>query len=84
MVMDSTANMSIARPAGEGEWKMLLQNIDLAEFRRAQNGESVQPVDGTDTEITITTADETVSKSNAIGSATWNGIAIWSRERCME
>ena len=81
---DSTANMSIAQPAGEGEWKMLLQNIDLAEFRNAQNGESAQPVDGTDTEITITTADETVSKSNAGGSATWNSIAIWSQKRCMK
>ncbi len=84
IAVDAAANEDAARPAGEGEWQLLLQNTDLAEFKAAQDGPSALPVDGTDTEITITTDKETVSRSNAIGSPTWNGIDIWSQKRCMK
>jgi hypothetical protein len=82
--IDGADSMSVARPAGAGEWKMLIQNIDLAEFRSAPDGQSRQPVDGTDTDITITSNGEVVSRKNAVGSATWNGIDIWSRRSCSE
>ncbi len=81
---DTTKNTSFARATNEGEWQALLQNIDLKEFDAAQNGESRQPVDGTDTEISITSNGERISKTNAHNSAAWTRIQVWSAERCME
>ena len=81
---DSTRNTYFARATGEGEWQMLLQNMDLKEFRDAQNGESRMPVDGTDTEVSITSNGQTVSKTNAQSNAAWSRMQVWSEERCME
>ncbi len=81
---DSTRNTYFARATGEGEWQMLLQNMDLKEFQAAQNGESRMPVDGTDTEVSITRDGERISKTNANNSAAWTRIKVWSEERCME
>ena len=81
---DSTKNTYFARATNEGEWQMLLQNMDLKEFRAAQNGESRMPVDGTDTEVSIISNGETISKTNAQSNAAWSRIQVWSEERCME
>lgn len=81
---DSTKNTYFARATNEGEWQMLIQNIDLKEFRAAQNGESRMPVDGTDTEVSIISNGETISKTNAQSNAAWSRIQVWSEERCME
>jgi hypothetical protein len=81
---DSTKNTYFARATGEGEWKMLLQNMDLKAFGAAQNGESRMPVDGTDTEVSITSNGETISRTNAQSNDVWSRIKIWSEERCME
>ena len=82
MAVDTTQNTYTARTTNTAEWQLLEQSINLEEFKAAQNGESRMPVDGTDTEVAITTNNETISKTNAAGSATWSGMELWSGKNC--
>lgn len=55
-------------------WQELAGALNLEGFRAAVEGESVQPVDGVDTEIAILTNKDTITKRNAYENPEWNHV----------
>ncbi|RKE56314.1 hypothetical protein [Sphingobacterium detergens] len=56
------------------DWKDLTAQINLAEFRSSEEGKSIQPVDGVDTQIIIISDVDTISKMNAYNNKIWKSI----------
>ncbi len=55
-------------------WQALTADLNLDSFRAAAGGQSVQPVDGIDTEIAVFTNKDTIVKTNAYENPQWNQI----------
>ncbi|MNX44049.1 hypothetical protein D3C86_745280 [compost metagenome] len=56
------------------DWEALITQINLGEFRSSEEGKSVQPVDGVDTQIIIVSDVDTISKMNAYNNKIWKSI----------
>jgi len=56
------------------DWEDLTAQINLVEFRSSEEGKSVQPVDGIDTQIIIVSDVDTISKMNAYNNRVWKSI----------
>lgn len=67
-------NFSYHKKVKPEDWKKLVGAIDQKLFAAAKEGKSVQPVDGIDTQIIVTTSTGDISKMNAYDVPTWKGI----------
>ncbi|BAP32509.1 uncharacterized protein CHSO_3472 [Chryseobacterium sp. StRB126] len=67
-------NMAYNRKVKPEDWKNLVDKIDLKMFGAAKEGHSVQPVDGIDTKIIVTTGAGDISKMNAHDDPEWKKI----------
>lgn len=56
------------------DWEALITQINLGEFRSSEEGKSVQPVDGVDTQIIIVSDVDTISKMNAYNNKIWKSV----------
>ncbi|MEI2273495.1 hypothetical protein OHD16_15205 [Sphingobacterium sp. ML3W] len=56
------------------DWEDLTAKINLAEFRSSEEGKSVQPVDGIDTQVIVVSDAGTISKMNAYNNKIWKSI----------
>lgn len=65
LAADTTQNVIKSYPNTEQDWGKLLKKVDLEDFKNTENGKSHQAYDGTDTEITIITQNEKITKTNA-------------------
>lgn len=67
-------SLSYNRKMKSEDWKNLEDRIDLKMFGATKEGPSVQPVDGIDTRIIITTSAGEISKMNAQNNPQWKNI----------
>ncbi|WP_160139983.1 hypothetical protein [Chryseobacterium sp. c4a] len=67
-------NLTYSRKVKTEDWKNLVATTDQKLFRAAKEGKSVQPVDGIDTKIIITTSTGGISKMNAYDNPVWKNI----------
>lgn len=73
-VMTPENDDSFSRANTPEAWHELAGELNLEGFRAAMEGESVQPVDGVDTEIAILTNKDTITKRNAYENPEWNHV----------
>ena len=71
---DSAQNVKKSYPNKAQNWEALLKSIDIEKFKNAKNGHSYQETDGNDTQITITTTKEKISKLNVEKEESCNNI----------
>ncbi|SDJ11758.1 hypothetical protein [Chryseobacterium jejuense] len=74
MAANEANNMEYNRKLKPEDWKNLVDKIDLKMFGAAKEGHSVQPVDGIDTKIIVTTSAGDISKMNAHNDPEWKKI----------
>lgn len=74
MAVNEANNMEYSKKLKPEDWKNLVDKIDVKMFGAAKEGHSVQPVDGIDTKITITTTAGGISKMNAHNDPEWRKI----------
>lgn len=74
MAANEANNRSYSRKVKPEDWKNLVDKIDLKMFGGVKEGYSVQPVDGIDTKIIITTSAGEISKMNAHNDPEWRKI----------
>lgn len=74
MAANEANNMEYRKKLKPEDWKNLVDNIDVKMFGAAKEGHSVQPVDGIDTKIIITTSAGDISKMNAHNDPEWEKI----------
>ncbi|MCS4301064.1 hypothetical protein [Chryseobacterium sp. BIGb0232] len=67
-------NLTYSRDVKPEDWKKLVATIDQKLFRAVKEGKSVQPVDGIDTKIIVTTSAGDISKMNAYDDPAWKSI----------
>ncbi|VEH21616.1 Uncharacterised protein [Chryseobacterium nakagawai] len=67
-------NLSYSKKVKPEDWKKLVAAIDHKLFGSAKDGKSVQPVDGIDTKIIVTTSAGAISKMNAYDDPAWKNI----------
>ncbi|WP_336959151.1 hypothetical protein [Chryseobacterium contaminans] len=67
-------NLIYNRKMKPEDWERLADKIDIKIFGAATEGKSVQPVDGIDTKIIITTSAGNISKMNAYDNPVWKRI----------
>lgn len=71
---NETENLSYSKKVKPEDWKKLVDTIDQKLFKSVKEGHSVQPVDGIDTKIIVTTSTGAISKMNAYGDPAWKRI----------
>lgn len=76
IMMEASQNDAFRRPTDPALWQSLTGDLNVDRFRNAASGESVQPVDGIDTEISILTNRDTISRLNAHESPEWQKILL--------
>lgn len=69
-------NDSFSRANTPESWQALVNDLNLDSLRNAKDGPSVQPVDGIDTQITVYTDRDSVTKTNAHESPEWMQLKI--------
>lgn len=74
--MTPESNDSFRRANTSEAWQALTGDLQLDSFRNAVDGPSVQPVDGIDTEISILTTRDTITKTNARESGEWMRLQV--------
>ncbi|OCA79011.1 hypothetical protein BBH99_20020 [Chryseobacterium contaminans] len=74
MAANEANNMEYSKKLKPENWKNLVDKIDVKMFGAAKEGHSVQPVDGIDTKIIITTSAGDISKMNAYNDSAWKSI----------
>ncbi|MGE8556622.1 MAG: hypothetical protein ACN6OB_22095 [Chryseobacterium jejuense] len=74
MAANEANNMKYNRKLKSEDWKNLVDKIDLKMFGAAKEGHNVQPVDGIDTKIILTTSAGDISKMNAHNDPGWKKI----------
>lgn len=74
MAADSTKNSSSKKLNTQYKLQNLITEDQLNELSQVKNGRSNQPVDGTDTKLTIETDKEIFKITNAEDNATWKKI----------
>lgn len=67
-------NFTYSRKVKPEDWKNLVDKVDQKLFGAIKEGKSVQPVDGIDTKIIITTTTGDISKMNAYDDSAWKSI----------
>ena len=75
-VMSPENDDSFRRANTPEAWQALTADLNLDSFRAAAGGQSVQPVDGIDTEIVVFTNKDTIAKTNAARSPEWNRLLM--------
>lgn len=71
---DSIKNVKKSFANKAQDWEALLKSIDVEKFKNTKNGHSYQETDGSDTQITITTTKEKISKLNVEKEESWSSI----------
>ncbi|KFF02813.1 hypothetical protein [Chryseobacterium luteum] len=74
LAVDSTQNVHKSYINKNQDWKNLVNKIDLNQFRNLKDGNSHLAYDGNDTEITVVTDHETITKLNAENNKSWDNI----------
>jgi len=65
----------------KGEFHSLVQKIDIATFKEAKNGKSIQELDGPDKTLRIITPTTTIVKTNAFENKTWILLTTFINEK---
>lgn len=74
MAANEANNLSYSRKIKPEDWKNLIDAIDQKMFGAAKEGHGVQPIDGIDTRIIVTTTAGDISKMNAYDDPAWKSI----------
>lgn len=67
-------NLVYSKKMKSGDWKNLIDKVDMKLFGAAKEEQSVQPVDGIDRKIIVTTNAGEISKMNAYNDPAWKKI----------
>ncbi len=76
LAVDSTKKRNEKRVNNNYKLEDIIQAEQLISFSKIMNGQSRQPIDGTDTEIKIETSRNTYSVINGEDNETWEGIKM--------
>lgn len=67
-------NLEFSRKIKPEDWKNLVAEINLNDFRNMKEGKSMQPIDGIDSKIVMITNTDTISKMNGYDHPVWENI----------